>query len=97
MFRKIQMHFASEEAERAKALNTAELITSLEDTEGWKAFTGLAKDLAESLTPEISQFVAEEASVYASRLTFVSGIKRCIGLMDQQKEILSSLKKTKTT
>lgn len=67
-------------------------MTDLEDTDGWKVFVELSHNLMAANTPEISSFTQEEAAKYASQLVFISGIKRCLGLMDQQKGILKSLK-----
>ncbi len=85
---------SSREAQRVKALNRAKAIVSLEASEGWKHFTELAKEVIESNTPDISTFNSEDAVKIAAQMAFISGIKRCIGLMEQQKDVLASLKKT---
>lgn len=85
--------FQSNEPQRLKAVNTARAIVSLEDTEGWKAFVGVANDLIASFTPDVTTFTPDSASEIAAQMAFVSGIKRCLGLMAQQKDILASLKK----
>lgn len=76
-----------------KARRLAAAIVGMEGSEGWKAFKELAESLAVTMTPRPEEFKAEDAVLYASRMTFVSGIRRCIGLMEQQKEILASLKR----
>lgn len=84
---------AAREAERAQALNAALAIVSLEGTEGWKHYVKAAESLIESMTPNISAFDEHNATIIASQIAFISGIKRCLGLMQQQKDIMVSLKK----
>lgn len=88
----LNMLFRTPAAERTKAIAVAKAVVSLEETEGWQQFTQLAEKLIFSMTPDISAFTPDMATQIASQMAFVSGVKRCIGLMDQQKNILESLK-----
>lgn len=83
---------AEQKASRSKQLKTAEAIVSLSNSPGWAAFVGEAERLIASFTPDVSSFDDKHATVIASQMAFISGIKRCIGLMDQQKSIHASLK-----
>jgi len=78
--------------QRQKELDTAKAIAALEETEGWQAFVRVAESLIKAMTPEVQRFTQEEATEIASQLAFASGIKRCIGLMQQQKDIINSSK-----
>lgn len=80
------MHKPEKPTERE--LEIAKMIVALEETEGWAHFKNAVNDLIQTMTPDVSQFTQEQATVYASKLTFVSGIKRCIGLMDKFKNQL---------
>lgn len=80
-----------EAAKRSRDREIARSIVALEETEGWKHFTKIAEALIEANIPNISQFSDEGATLIASQIAFVSGIKRCLGLIKQQKDILSSL------
>lgn len=76
---------------READLAAAKAIAEMEQSEGWKHFKAKAEALIESNIPNVSQFSDEGATLIASQIAFVSGIKRCLGLMTQQKEILASL------
>lgn len=82
----------AQEAEYRKAAKTASAILSLEDTEGWKAFVKESEKLVAALTPDVATFNSEDAVKIAAQMAFISGVKRCIGLMQQQKDILASLR-----
>jgi len=92
MFKQMLTRSAND-AERVKALRTAELITEMAESEGWKAFSELAETLVKTYTPDVNSFTPDQATAIASQMAFVSGIKRCVGLIDQQREILQTLKK----
>lgn len=73
----------------AKTLQAARAIVALREHEGWRHFVALAESLAGSYTPEMAYFSSqEEALNIASKMSFVAGIRRCIGLMDQQRNLL---------
>lgn len=75
-----------------RAINIAKAVVTMSESDGWQAFVQLADALIASMTPEVSQFDAQKATVIASQMAFVSGIRRCIGLVQQQKDILASNK-----
>jgi hypothetical protein len=82
-----------DEAERAKQVERAKAIIALEESEGWKHLKAVAEELINSYTPDISSFTTEQATTIASQIAFTSGIKRILGIVNQQREILASLKK----
>lgn len=82
-----------DDEKRARELAVAELVTEMGDSPGWECFQRIANTLADTYTPDIAEFNSEGAVSVASRMAFVSGIRRCIGLMDQQRDILQSLKR----
>lgn len=76
--------------EHLKAVRKAKAIVSIEETEGWKHFVQEAEALIQSMTPEVSMFNDEDAVRIASQITFISGVKRCLGLMNKQKDLLAT-------
>lgn len=81
------------DAERQQVVLIAEAIVSLEGHPGWEHFKKAAEELARISTPRPTHFNDQESTELASKLTFVSGIHACLGLMDKQKENLRTLKK----
>lgn len=82
----------AEEVQKALAANKAKAIAELEQSEGWQHFLQAANDLIATYTPELSECTTDDMARIATRMAFVSGVKRCIGLMQQQKDILESQK-----
>jgi len=84
----VRFQTPEEKAKHAQRIEAARAIMDLEEHPGWAHFTALAEELIATYTPNISEFTEAEATKYASQLTFISGIKRCLNLMQQQKELV---------
>lgn len=63
-------------------------IAALEETEGWKYLVLAAEKLIQIYTPNITSFTSEEATEIASKMAFISGVKRCLGIPEQHKKKL---------
>jgi hypothetical protein len=78
--------------EQAITLAIAESIASLEQSEGWAHFTKAAEALITQNTPNITTFTTDEATAIASKMTFISGIKACLGLVKANKKRAADLR-----
>ena len=78
--------------EKAKQISICESIAGLEQTEGWKHFVIAANSLAEANFPAGDYVGGQDAAIAtASKVCFITGIKRCLGIMQQAKEQLKTL------
>lgn len=75
-----------------KAIRIAKAVAALEEAEGWAHFKSAAQDLIDAHMPDVSSFSQEQQTVIASQMTFISGIKRCLGLIEYHKDVLASVK-----
>jgi hypothetical protein len=81
-------------ANPSDVMGVAREVAALSESPQWDAFKQLAEKLIESYTPDVDTVHnADHAIEIASRLAFVSGVKRVLGLPEQQKATLKSLLK----
>lgn len=90
-----QRHELSAE-EIAVSLAVAESIANLEKSEGWQNLVKAAEFLIQQKTPDISQFSAEEATLIASKMAHVSGIKACLAIVKNSHKKIVDLKKAQS-
>lgn len=76
-----------------KELKAAKAIAEMGQSEGWQYFKEAAEALIQVMTPDVSEFEGGDAERIASRMAHVSGIKRCLGIMEHQKSIIQTGKK----
>jgi|GEM_PF-3764084 len=78
--------------EIAVSLAVAESIATLEKSDGWQNLLKAAEFLIQQKTPDVAQFSPEEATVIASKMAHVSGIKAVLALVKNSKKKIADLK-----
>lgn len=80
--------------QKSIVIGIAQEIVSLGETQGWKHFVQAAESFANSQLPRVDHVKGQEHAIeIASRAAFASGIRACVGLMQQKREELNSLTK----
>jgi len=77
-------------------LAIAESIAGIENSEGWKHFERAAEHLIQQAMPNYTSFTSEQATVIASKMTYINGIKDCLALVKNNKKRAAELKALKT-
>lgn len=80
--------------QKEEALSIAREIVALGEHSGWPHFVKAIEALAKTYTPMVERVTGPDHAVQiASQVAVASGLRKAIGLMEQQKENLKSLSK----
>jgi hypothetical protein len=83
-------NLSNEDRERVIAI--AQSIIDMSETPGFKHYARAVEALIDNMTPEVSEVPNGDAAIaLASKLAFVSGMKRALKIPNQQKDILNNL------